>query len=169
MQSLLGKLNFVSQCVRPGRIFVNRLLNWLREIPEKGQISIPDDFKLELCWWRTFLPSYNGVSLMLSEEWSRADQIFSVDYCLTGCGGWMNESYFHCSFPDFILSENLHINLCEMLTVVVALKAWGSNFSGKKIVINCDNLVTVACHKYRCFKKYISTVLFKRNMLYRCY
>jgi hypothetical protein len=26
-----------------------------------------------------------------------------------------------------------------MLTVV-ALKAWGSNFSGKKIVINCDNL-----------------------------
>jgi hypothetical protein len=30
-----------------------------------------------------------------------------------------------------------------MFTVVVALKAWGSNFSGKKIVINCDNLVTV--------------------------
>jgi hypothetical protein len=51
-----------------------------REIPEKGQISIPDDFRLDLCRWRTFLPSYNGVSLMLSEEWSRADQIFSVDY-----------------------------------------------------------------------------------------
>jgi hypothetical protein len=50
LQSLLGKLNFVSQCVRPGRIFVNILLNWLREIPEKGQISIPDDFKLDLCW-----------------------------------------------------------------------------------------------------------------------
>ena len=55
----------------------------------------------------------------------------------------MNGRYFRCSFPDFILSENLHINLCEMLTVVVALKVWGSNFSGKKIVINCDNLVTV--------------------------
>ena len=80
---------------------------------------------------------------MLSEEWSRADQVFSVDSCLTGCGGWMNGRYFHCSFPDFLLSENLHMNLCEMLTVVVALKAWGSNFSGKKIVINCDNLVTV--------------------------
>jgi hypothetical protein len=153
LQSLLGKLNFVSQCVRPRRIFVNRLLNWLREIPEKGQISIPDDFKLDLCWWRTFLPSYNGVSLMLSEEWARADQVFSVDSCLTSCGGWMNGRYFHCSFPDFILSENLHINLCEMLTVVVALKAWGSNFSGKKIVINCDNFSDCACHKYRCFKK----------------
>jgi hypothetical protein len=31
LQSLLGKLNFVSQCIHPGRIFVNRLLNWLRE------------------------------------------------------------------------------------------------------------------------------------------
>ena len=35
LQSLLGKLNFVSQCIRTGRIFVNRLLNWVREIPEK--------------------------------------------------------------------------------------------------------------------------------------
>ena len=74
-QSLLGKLNFVSVCT-PRTFFVNRLLNWLREIHEKGQISIPDDFKLDLCWWRTFLPSYNGVSLMLSEEWARADQVF---------------------------------------------------------------------------------------------
>ena len=55
----------------------------------------------------------------------------------------MNGRYFHCSFPDFILSENLHINLCEMLTAVAALKAWGSNISGIKIAINCDNLVTV--------------------------
>jgi hypothetical protein len=57
---------------------------------KKGQISIPDDFKLDLCWWRTLLSSCNEVSLMLSEEWSRADQIFSVDYCLTGCAGCMN-------------------------------------------------------------------------------
>jgi hypothetical protein len=30
-------------------------------------------------------------------------KFFSVDSCLTGCGGWMNGRYFHCSFPDFIL------------------------------------------------------------------
>ena len=30
LQSLLGKLHFISACVRPGRIFVSRLLNWLR-------------------------------------------------------------------------------------------------------------------------------------------
>ena len=56
LQSLLGKLNFVSQCVRPGHIFVNRLLNWLREIPEKGRISIPNDFKLDLFGGVHFCP-----------------------------------------------------------------------------------------------------------------
>jgi hypothetical protein len=30
LQSLLGKLHFIAGCVRPGRIFVSRLLNWLR-------------------------------------------------------------------------------------------------------------------------------------------
>ena len=28
-QSLLGKLNFVGACVKPSRIFVSRLINWL--------------------------------------------------------------------------------------------------------------------------------------------
>ena len=31
IQQLLGKLNFVGACVRSSRIFVNRILNWLRE------------------------------------------------------------------------------------------------------------------------------------------
>ena len=42
------------------------------------------------------------------------------------------------SVQSAILYTHLHINLCEMLTCVVALKAWGT-----KIVINCDYLVTV--------------------------
>jgi hypothetical protein len=31
LQSLLGKLHCVSTCARPGRLFVSRLLNWLRQ------------------------------------------------------------------------------------------------------------------------------------------
>ena len=29
IQSLLGKLNFIAACVRPGRIFISRMLKWL--------------------------------------------------------------------------------------------------------------------------------------------
>ena len=143
LQSLLGKLNFVAQCVKPGRIFISRLLNWLREISDKGSFCIPldEDLKLDLLWWNTFLPLYNGVSIMLSEEFSSPDEILSVDACLLGCGGWMNGRYFHSSFPNFLLDQNLNINLCEMLTIVVALKLWGHMLVNKKVVINCDNMV----------------------------
>jgi hypothetical protein len=32
LQSFLGKLHFVATCVHPGRLFVSRLLNWLRSV-----------------------------------------------------------------------------------------------------------------------------------------
>lgn len=143
LQSLLGKLNFVSQCVRPGRIFVSRLLNFLRDIPDKGQFPIPNDLKLDLNWWKSFLPLYNGISIMISEEWVQPDILLSVDACLTGCGGWLNGIFFHTSFPDFILNQNLNINLCEMLTIMVAVKLWGHLLANKKVTINCDNMVSV--------------------------
>ncbi|VDI52487.1 Hypothetical predicted protein [Mytilus galloprovincialis] len=60
-----------------------------------------------------------------------------------GCGGWMDGRYFHCSFPEFILDQNLHINLLEMLTIVVALKLWGKHFTNLKVIIYCDNMVSV--------------------------
>jgi hypothetical protein len=77
LQSLLGKLNFVAQCVKPGRIFISRLLNWLREISDKGSFCIPLDLKIDLLWWNTFLPLYNGVSIMLSEEFKSCITAFA--------------------------------------------------------------------------------------------
>ena len=79
LQSLLEKLNFVAECVKPSRIFISRLLNWLREISDKGSFCIPLDLNLDLLWWNNFLPLYNGVSIMLSEEFSSPDEILSVD------------------------------------------------------------------------------------------
>ena len=62
IQSLVGKLNFLATCVRPGRIFMCRILNWLRDIyNENGLIKIPPDVKKDIIWWNMFLPHYNGV------------------------------------------------------------------------------------------------------------
>jgi len=42
-----------------------------------------------------------------------------------------------------ILDEHLHINALEMLAVIACLKMWGTKFKGKRILIKCDNQVTV--------------------------
>jgi hypothetical protein len=80
LQSLLGKLHFVSTCVRPGRLFASRLLNWLRQAFPSNIVGsehnifrrIPKGVKKDLLWWHKFLPGYNGVSIM-----SLANLVFS--------------------------------------------------------------------------------------------
>ena len=111
VQSLVGKLNFVTSCVRPGRVFISRILNFLRQFTQESQsLEISDQLKKDLTWWYRFLPLYNGVSLLNLDEWSEPDEFFASDACLLGCGGICGKSFFHCEFPDFILGQKLHIN-----------------------------------------------------------
>ena len=63
LESLLGKLQFVANCVRPGRVLVMRLHNALRDT-SPGLHVRTTEMRKDIDWWRKFLPSYNGVSLM---------------------------------------------------------------------------------------------------------
>ena len=107
---------------------------------------VTEEFQKDLLWWKVFLPYYNGVSMMALEEWSLPDSVFASDACLTGCGGWCCErqEFFHAQFPEPILRMNLSINALELLTVVVAAKVWGRYWKGRRIVVHCDNEVSVS-------------------------
>ncbi len=88
LQSLLGKLNFVSSCVRSSRIFVLRLLNFLREIYKSDDVQhvLPVYLHKDLLWWDTFLPLYNGISMIPMVDWSKPDNVLATDATLNGCG-----------------------------------------------------------------------------------
>ncbi len=145
LQSLIGKIQFLSTCVRPGRIFLSRILAFLRGLSEKGVkvFKIPQDVKLDIKWWIEFLPRYNGVSMMAVEEWSEPDQVVASDACLGGCGGVSGDACFHSVFPPFISEQDLHINALEMLALMVCMKLWCSNWKGKRIRVLCDNQTSV--------------------------
>jgi hypothetical protein len=141
VQSLVGKLNFVGSCVKPGRMFISRLLNWLRSIYSvEGKVLVPEFVKIDIKWWKTFLPLFNGISMMMKEEWSKPDGIFTSDACLSGCGGMFKEQFFYVEFPHSILDEHLHINALKMLAVIACLKMWGTKYKEKRILIKCDNI-----------------------------
>ena len=101
LQSLLGKLQFVASCVRPGRVFTMRLLALLRQIPNNGFVSIPEETRADLRWWRCFMEKYNGISMMPDSPWSEPDQVFATDACLEGCGGWCSGNFFHGATPAY--------------------------------------------------------------------
>lgn len=89
LQSILGKLYFVSCCVRSGRILVSRMLNWLRSFPDISlRSTVPTYVRLDLMWWYTFRHKYNDLSMIPDSGWSIPDEIIASDACLTGYGGW---------------------------------------------------------------------------------
>ena len=146
VETMVGKLGFIATCVRPGRLFVSRLLEFMRGMPQVGKFKVTEEFRKDLLWWKEFLPQYNGISMMALENWSLPDEIVATDACLKGCGGWYCEQgeFFHTEFPDYILRKDLSINALELLTIVVAAKIWGRHWKGKRIVVHCDNEVSVS-------------------------
>ena len=67
LQSLIGKLSYICACISTGRIFMQRLLQELRQLQHKRTRFKPtSDMLSDLRWWDKFLPVYNGVSLLRS-------------------------------------------------------------------------------------------------------
>ena len=82
--------------------------------------------------------------MMPESGWSPPDLLFSVDSCLTGCGGWSNGEYFHSKFPEWIMNNReIYINELEALALIVGLKIWRDKIQNKNVLFYCDNQVTV--------------------------
>ena len=62
LQSLLGHLLYIAKCVKPARIFLNRMLQTLRDNASKTKILLNGQFFRDLNWFNVFLSQYNGVT-----------------------------------------------------------------------------------------------------------
>lgn len=59
--------------------------------------------------------------MMIFEEWSKPDAVFSSDACPTGCGDILESNSFNSEFPEFVINMDLHINILEMMSVIVCV------------------------------------------------
>ena len=144
LRSLLGVMSFVTACVCPARIFMNGLLNALRTHPHSRFCPLSDNLKSDLRWWCSFLPQYNGVSIIKTEPWITNPIFLSTDACQTGAGAFCNGYFFHTPFPDSLLATFGHdINTLELLTIMAALKLWGHLLQGQRFILKCDNVNSV--------------------------
>ena len=146
LQSLLGKLSFVTACVKPGRIFMARLLNSLREYkrPASHRYPISAAMLLDIQWWLVFLSQFPRVSLIKPSSWDFESFNFSTDACLHGGSAVCHTDCISFVFPNCIAPSTLHINALELFTIIVALKHWAPQLQGHKFVVACDNSAAVA-------------------------
>ena len=140
-QSLLGKLIYIQKCVKPSRVFINRILDLFRTNAHLRKIRLTPDFHKDLQWFIAFLPSFNGISYIKKSKVDDNQSLF-LDACLTGMGAvWRDRVYatpiHNC--PDLKLT----IVHYEMLNIVIALRTWGTFWQHGSISIRCDNLAVV--------------------------
>ena len=161
LQSLVGKLVFVSKCVRQSRVFISRILRLLRTVQfNHHHVNLTGDFRKDILWWCKFLREYNRVSMISTAAWSSPGELFTTDACLSGGGGICNDQYFHVDFPDVISAQSLDINCLELLTIVVALQLWGHRWTGLRLTVRCDNAVAVmVLNSGRCRNSFLSSCL----------
>ena len=81
--TLLGKLLYVSQVCPPARLFLNRMLNALRQGPEQGSFTISPEFPEDLAWFDWFLPTTDGTFIILQDD-RYLVQLY-IDACMSGC------------------------------------------------------------------------------------
>ena len=123
LQSLLGLLLYISNCVKPARYFLNRMLQLLRGNFDHNSIFLTQEFFKDLLWFNTFLQSYNGVSMYDIRP-------------LNTCGCYKNFVY---SIPLPRGFSGYNVVQLKMLNVVVALNVWAAMWANKCIQIYCDN------------------------------
>ena len=62
LQSLLGRLLYVTKCVKASRPFLNRMLDLLRQADKQAKVVLTEDFHRDLNWFSQFLTKFNGVA-----------------------------------------------------------------------------------------------------------
>ena len=138
LQSILGLLLYNHKCVKPARIFLNRMLELLRSSHATQRITLTSDFKRDLTWFATFLPKYNGVSLY---DLRPIDIALHLDACLTGFGGRCGQFVYHLPITrGFRNWTTVHL---EMVNMLLAMRLFANIWAAKKIQINWDNQAVV--------------------------
>ena len=138
IQSIAGRLNHISQVIKPARKFMARIFEQLRNTPDTGSFKLSNDFKLDIRWFidcaaemncrRLIMPNYPNLTI-------------ECDACLQGAGGYCETTNEFYSFPyprDY--AEQTHINQLEAINGVIAIKTFTRNLdTPHRVIVYTDN------------------------------
>jgi hypothetical protein len=117
---------------------LSRVLATLRRCPDAHtNISLDNNFFLDIQWWRTNLRGWNGVSFM---EFRDHQNVIALDASTGGAldggpgiGGvnFISGQFFKCGVPAF-MSKWIICDL-ELFAHIIAIRLWGPEWSGMRV------------------------------------
>ena len=139
LQSILGKLLWVSRTVRFSRVFVSRIIAEIRKLTSQStKTTLSLEIRKDFLWWDKYLEAFSGVELIPP---TTVCQSVLGDAYPQGGGSWnpVLSEYFSMRFPEYMCSPDTPIHIKEFVIVLLCIRMWGVNWAGQRIVIYCDN------------------------------
>ena len=138
MQSLIGHLSHAAFVVAPGRAFLRRMID-LMQVAKKPHhhVRLTADFRSDLQWWASFLPSWNGRAIL-------PDPVPAHTVTSDASGSWAvsdSGQYFQLQWPESWLGVNIAVK--EMVPIMVATAIWGHEWEGHTVLARSDNMAVV--------------------------
>ena len=147
--SLIGKMSFATKVLPAGRIFLRRLINLsTRTKVLHHRLHLNRDARADIHWWLTLLPQWNGSAPILEPEWTPSPNMhLYTDAAATyGFGAFFNNAWLHGRWlPHQQLNPSRGVSIAwqELYAIVIAARAWGHLWTGRRISAHCDNLAVV--------------------------
>ena len=137
--SLIGSLHNAAAVVKPGRVFLRRLID-LSKIP-KGLhhfVRLTKEAQSDIQWWRTFVDRWNGVGLLSALGRVQPYVCVRSDASgLWGCGAVWRHTWLQLQWSEAAI--DLRIAAKEAVPVVLAAFCWGHHWTGKCVLFEVDN------------------------------
>lgn len=141
IQSIIGKLVHLANCVRHARKFTTRILATLRSMNDgnKSWITLNKDFKADISWFIAYAESANGISLISPVK----EYIFiECDSSLEGGGGNSANLYYKWKYSQEHKTRYPSIHMLEAINLIIAYRTLCPTHgtAGKCVVLITDNL-----------------------------
>ena len=149
LQSLLGKLYFLTRVVAYGRAFLARGVALLRASRKRRLVRLGSEFRKDLYWWSKFLPRWNGLSLLPAARWPSLDNpTLQTDASQRGAGAFFNGRWFSYPWQEehtraAFRAKALSMPFLELMAIVIALHTWADQLRGRCLVLQSDCLPVV--------------------------
>ena len=163
LPSLAGSLNFACHVVHGGRTFLCHVIDCINKLKSPSHCCcLASQFCTDILWWKQFLVTFNGRSMMLD---SCQPVYFQTDASFHGFSAvssdeWFVGSWTACSGADLRShSHSLHwshngnaidpslrsnINYLELFPILIAASRWGPRWSNKRVCLETDNTQAMA-------------------------
>ena len=155
LQQILGKLLWVTKCVKFSRGFIGRLLTQLQEMhsmPDNKRMKLSHGGRQDIIWWDRYLRRFNGVEILYQSDPLQLslDQLLDTqalincgDAQMTGGGSYFGMEYWSRPFPSWLQGDMVPIHLKEFWVVIASAWLWGHRWTGSMVYIFCDNTAVV--------------------------